>query len=109
MDETPATEIADAAGAMTAGLGILTIQIFPFALPALALVLAPLALLALPLLLLAVPLLLPLLLVRALRRRRSAHPHRPGPDALRAQHVLGPRVLGKAGADRRLAVRVHDK
>jgi hypothetical protein len=79
MDETPATEIADAAGAIGAGLGVLTVQLFPFAMPALALVIAPLALLALPLLLLAVPLLLPLLLIRALRRRRGAQPSPTGP------------------------------
>jgi membrane protein implicated in regulation of membrane protease activity len=109
MDETRATDVADAAGMLVIGLGTLTIQIFPFALPLLILVVGPLALLAVPLLLLALPVLLPLWLYRALRRRRRAHPHGPGADALGSQNVLGPRVLRQAGTDRRLAVRVHDE
>jgi hypothetical protein len=81
MDEIRATDVADAAGALGAGLGIVTIQFFPFAVPLLILAIGPLVVLALPLLLLA-PLLLPLWLFRALRRRRRAHPDRPRPDAL---------------------------
>jgi membrane protein implicated in regulation of membrane protease activity len=109
MDETSATDVADAAGMLLVGLGIVTIQIFPLALPLLVLVIGPLVLLTLPLLLLALPVLGPLWLFRALRRRRRANQHRPGPDALRAQHVVGPRVLGKPGANRGLPVRVHDQ
>jgi hypothetical protein len=109
MDETRATDVADAAGMMLAGLGIITIQFFPFAVPLLVLVIGPLVLLGLPLLVLALPVLLPLWLFRALRRRRRAHPHGPRPDALGPKQVLGPRVLGQAGADRGLAVRVHDQ
>jgi membrane protein implicated in regulation of membrane protease activity len=109
MDETRATDVADAAGMLVMGLGTITIQIFPFALPLLVLVIGPLALLAVPLLLLALPVLLPLWLFRALRRRRRAHPDGPRPDALRSQNVLRPGVLGQPGTDRRLAVRVHDE
>jgi hypothetical protein len=109
MDETSATDVADAGGMILAGLGIFTIQLFPFALPLLVLVIGPLVLLGLPLLILALPVLLPLWLFRALRRRRRTHPHGPGPDALGPQHALGPRVLGQAGADRGLAVRLHDQ
>jgi hypothetical protein len=109
MDQTRASDVADAGGMIVAGLGILTIQLFPFALPLLLLVIGPLALLALPLVILALPVLLPLWLFRALRRRRRAHPHGPRADALGPQHVLGPGVRGKAGADRGLAVRAHDQ
>jgi hypothetical protein len=83
----------DVAGSIGAGAGILTVQLFPFAVPALALVIAPLALLALPLLLLAIPVLPPLLIIRAVRRRRRAHPDGPRADALGSQHVLRPGVL----------------
>jgi hypothetical protein len=66
-----ATEVAN----LSAGLGILTIPLFPFALPALLLVVVPLALLAMVGVLLAVPFVLPLWLARVVLRRRS---HRPG-------------------------------
>jgi hypothetical protein len=71
MDETRASDVADAAGMLVMGLGTITIQIFPFALPLLVLVIAPLALLAVPLMLLALPVLLPVLLVRAFRNARA--------------------------------------
>jgi membrane protein implicated in regulation of membrane protease activity len=112
MDETRATDVADAAGALGAGLGIITIQLFPFAVPLLVLVIGPLALLALPVLLLgllALPVLMPLWLFRALRRRRRTDPDRPRPDALGSQHLVRPGVLSEAGADRGLAVRLHDQ
>lgn len=106
MDEIRATDVADAAGAILAGLGILTIQFFPFALPLLVLVIGPLLLLALPLVVLAAP----LLLLRALARRlRRSHPDGPRPDALGHKHVLRPRVVGQPRADRVLAVRVDDQ
>jgi membrane protein implicated in regulation of membrane protease activity len=110
MDENTATDVVDAAGAILVGLGILTFQFFPFALPLLILVVGPLALLALAVLIVAVPVVLPLLLLRALvRRLRRPHPDGPRPDALGPQHVLGPRVGGQPRAHRGLAVRVHDQ
>jgi membrane protein implicated in regulation of membrane protease activity len=59
---------------LSAGVGILTLPLFPFALPALVLVLGPLLPLAIAGALLAIPFVLPIWLVRALRarsRRRS--------------------------------------
>jgi hypothetical protein len=53
------------------GLGILTMALFPFALPGLLLFAAPLALLAVAGLLLALPLALPLWVVRTAIRSRS--------------------------------------
>lgn len=53
---------------MLAGLGLLTVQFFPLALPLLLLTIAPLAVLALPLLLLGAVVILPLRLVRRLLR-----------------------------------------
>lgn len=72
--EAPSTaDLAGELGAIAAGLGILTIQLFPFAMPLIVLVIAPLAVLAVACLLLALPILLPLWLARrvlsALRRR----------------------------------------
>jgi hypothetical protein len=94
MDEIRATDVADTAGMLGVGLGIIAMPFLPFALPLLILVIGPLALLALPLLVLAAPLLLPLLVIRAIRRRRRAHPHGPRPDAFSSKHVLRPGVLG---------------
>ena len=68
-------DLAGEVGALVAGLGVLTIQLFPFAMPLIVLVIGPLAVLALAGLLLALPILLPLWLVRrvmpALRRGPS--------------------------------------
>ena len=73
-----AADLAGEAGALSAGLGILTIQIFPFALPLILLVIAPLAVLAVAGLLLALPILVPLwlgrLAIRALRRQSEPRP-----------------------------------
>jgi hypothetical protein len=67
------TEVATEAGGLLAGLGILTMALFPIALPGLLLfVVAPLVLLAVAGLLLAIPLVLPLWLARFLVRRRLA-------------------------------------
>jgi membrane protein implicated in regulation of membrane protease activity len=87
MDErshtTSPAELADEVGALTTGLGIITFQFFPFALPLLVLVIGPLAVLAVAGLLVALPVLLPLWLGRrallALRRRSE-----PGPLAASA-------------------------
>lgn len=68
---TSSADVAMEVGSLSVGLGIITMALFPFALPALVLV-APLALVPVAGLLLAVPFLLPLWLVRRLRRRRSA-------------------------------------
>jgi hypothetical protein len=58
---------------LLAGLGILTMALFPIALPGVLLfVVAPLALVAVAGVLLAIPLLLPLWLIRLVRRRSSA-------------------------------------
>ena len=59
-------EVADLAG----GLGVL-LPLFPLALPAVGLVLVPLAILGLLAALLALPLVAPVLLIRALMRRRT--------------------------------------
>jgi hypothetical protein len=87
MDERSQTpspaELADEVGALTTGLGIITFQFFPFALPGIVLVVGPLAVLALAGLVLALPILVPLWLarrvLRAVRRRPEPKPLAPGP------------------------------
>jgi hypothetical protein len=67
----PAPSSADVAmevANISAGLGILTIPLFPFALPALLLVIVPLVPLAIVGGLVAIPFLLPLWLFRTVRR-----------------------------------------
>jgi Flp pilus assembly protein TadB len=64
------SEVADQAGMLGAGLGILTIPLFPFALPALVLVVGPLLPLAVAGALLAGVFALPLWLVRKVLRMR---------------------------------------
>ncbi len=72
--------------ALLAGLGIVTMALFPIAVPGLLLlVVAPLLLIGLVGLLLAIPLVLPLWLLRALRRGRS---HVAGPGAVPPREVL---------------------
>jgi hypothetical protein len=66
----PPADVASEVGSLSAGLGIITMTLFPFALPGLVL-LAPVALIPLAGLLLAAPVLLPLWLVRRLRRALS--------------------------------------
>jgi hypothetical protein len=74
-EEAPsAADVAAEAGTLLTGLGILTIQLFPVALPLLALVIAPLALVGIAVGLLALPVVLPLLLARALLRSRRRRP-----------------------------------
>jgi hypothetical protein len=69
---TPSTtEVATEVNGLLAGLGILTVALFPFALPGLLFVVVPLALLALVGALLAMPVVLALWLVRTLRRNRA--------------------------------------
>jgi hypothetical protein len=66
---TPSTtEAVTEVNGLLAGLGILTVTLFPFALPGLLLVVVPLAALALAGALLAIPVVVPLWLVRSLRR-----------------------------------------
>jgi hypothetical protein len=66
---TPSTtEAVTEVNGLLAGLGILTVTLFPFALPGLLLVVAPLAVLALAGALLAIPVVVPLWLFRTLRR-----------------------------------------
>jgi hypothetical protein len=72
-------DVAAEAGTLSAGLGVLTFQLFPIALPLLALVIAPLALVAVAGLLLAAPFVLPLWLARTLRRARSRRRASAGP------------------------------
>jgi hypothetical protein len=57
--------------AMLVGLGILTMVLFPFALPGLLLFVAPLALVAVVGLLVAIPFVLPLWVARIVMRSRS--------------------------------------
>jgi hypothetical protein len=64
--------------ALLVGLGILTMALFPFALPGLLLFVAPLALVAVVSLLVAIPLVLPLWAARMLMRRRSRRRRAPG-------------------------------
>jgi hypothetical protein len=72
MDDSRATpspgDVAAEANTLLTGLGILTFQLFPIALPLLVLVIGPLALLAVVGLLVAAPLVLPLWLFRMARR-----------------------------------------
>lgn len=74
--ESPSpADLAVEAGGLIQGLGTLTIAIFPFAIPLLALVIGPLAVLGLAGLVLALPILLPLWLGRlALRALRGRPP-----------------------------------
>jgi hypothetical protein len=65
-------DVAGEAGGLLAGLGILTMALFPIALPGLLLfVVAPLALIAVVGLLLAIPLVMPLWLARLVLRGRA--------------------------------------
>jgi Flp pilus assembly protein TadB len=75
---SPADLAAEANGLLT-GLGVLTIQLFPFSLPLLVLVIGPLALLAVPLVLLAGLVILPVWLVRLVLRSRSRRASRRRP------------------------------
>jgi membrane protein implicated in regulation of membrane protease activity len=88
--ESPSVvELASVVGGFVAGITTITIQLFPFALPLLALVIAPLVVLALAGLLLALPVVVPLwlgrLAWRALRRERGPEPEADGRPVLR-QH-----------------------
>jgi nitrate/nitrite transporter NarK len=73
-ETTSPADVAGEAGSIMAGLGIITVQFFPFALPLLILAFGPLLPLALVGLVLAVPILVPIwlgrLALRALRRQR---------------------------------------
>jgi hypothetical protein len=70
-----AADLADEAGGLVVGLGLLTMTLFPFAVPLLILVIGPLAVVGLAVAVLAIPILLPLwlgrLALRALRGRRE--------------------------------------
>ena len=69
-------EVAGEANTMLAGLGILTMALFPLTIPGLLLfVVLPLALVAIP----ALPLLLPIWLLRVARRRRERAVREPEP------------------------------
>jgi membrane protein implicated in regulation of membrane protease activity len=83
-----AADLAGEAGALSAGLGILTIQFFPFALPLIVLVIGPLAVLAVAGLVLALPILVPIWLAR---RALTALRRRPRPRPVRHHHSGPPR------------------
>jgi hypothetical protein len=68
---TDPADVAAEANSLSAGLGIITIQIFPFALPLLLLCIAPLLPLVVVGLLLAAILYLPVKLVRYLTTRKQ--------------------------------------
>jgi hypothetical protein len=73
------TDVAAETSGLLAGLGILTMALFPIALPGLLLfVIAPLTLVAVAGLLLAIPLVLPLWLARTLVRSRARRRHAAG-------------------------------
>ena len=99
---TPSTtELATEVNGLLAGLGILTVALFPFAVPCLVLVVAPVAVLALAGALLAAPLVLPLWLFRRFRRgraRRRAHGSPAGPAPRRA--VGGPPLRAHTSSPR---------
>jgi hypothetical protein len=77
--ESPsAADVVDVVGALNVGLGTLTFQLFPFALPLLILVVGPLAVVAVAGLLLALPIILPLWLGRRVLNARR-RPPQPGP------------------------------
>jgi hypothetical protein len=65
-----AQETLDVANGLMAGLTVITVQLFPFALPLLVLCLAPLVLAGLALALVAAPIVIPVLLLRGILRRR---------------------------------------
>jgi hypothetical protein len=67
----PSTDVAMEVTNLSAALGILTLPLFPFALPGLLLVVVPLALLAMVGVLLAAPFVLPFWLARIVLRSRS--------------------------------------
>jgi hypothetical protein len=67
--QTDAADVMSSAAALSTGLGVILMAVFPFAVPILALTVA----FALPLLLLAVPLAVPVGLVLIARRLRSRH------------------------------------
>jgi nitrate/nitrite transporter NarK len=71
-----ATDLAGEAGGLLGGLGLITIALFPFAVPVLILVIGPLAVLALAGLVLALPILVPVWLFRVLRSRLRGRPQR---------------------------------
>ena len=84
--------------ALLAGLGILTVALFPLALPGLLLfVVAPLLLLLAVGGLLAIPLVVPLLLVRTVGRLRPRRRERRAVVPLPVQHLLKSRRI-RAGA-----------
>jgi membrane protein implicated in regulation of membrane protease activity len=90
--ETPSTaEVAMETNALMTGLGILSFQLFPFALPLLVLVIVPLVPLAVVGLVLAVPVLVPLWIVRTFRRDRSRRREAAAGTAGLATRRLGPR------------------
>ncbi len=77
MAQPSTLDVAWEANTMLAGLTILTIQIFPFALPLLVLTFAPLVVLAVAAALIAAPFVLPVLLVRWLWRRTGSRQRDP--------------------------------
>ena len=64
-------DVATEVTTLSAGLGVLALPLFPFALPGLVLVVGPLVPVAIVGVLLALPLVLPIWLARVIRRRRS--------------------------------------
>jgi hypothetical protein len=67
-----AADVATEANGLLTGLGILTFQIFPFALPLLVLCIGPLVVLAVAGALLVAPLIVPIWLARVVRRAAVA-------------------------------------
>jgi hypothetical protein len=70
-DRPSSADLATEANGLATGLGVITVALFPFAVPALIFVVAPLALVAVIGLVLAIPFAIPVWLVRAVRRRQS--------------------------------------
>jgi hypothetical protein len=85
-------DLASEAGGLSTGLGIITVALFPVAVPGLLFVVVPLALMAVVGLLLAIPFVVPVWLVRTVRRRQSrGRGSMPSRDRTHLDQVLQPR------------------
>jgi hypothetical protein len=105
-------DVAQEGSTLLAGFGILTIQIFPFALPLLVLVIGPFAPLALIVPPLVAIVILPLWLIRTIvrlltRRRGGAKAARPAAAAQRDRRVRQPTVRDERPAGWQVSFKVR--
>lgn len=94
------TDVTGELSAWMAGLGIITLALFPFAVPLLVLVIAPVALITVAGVLLAVPVILPVWLARVLKRTHSRRrgTASPGSELAPATANARPRIHAKEHA-----------